>query len=288
MRVLILGGDGMLGHQLFIYLRPRHQVRVTLRRNLSAYQSLDLFDADSAYPEVEARSLDSLLEVMANFRPEVVVNCIGIIKQLPAAHEYIPSLEVNALFPHRLALLCQAAGVRLIHLSTDCVFSGRKGGYSESDQPDPVDLYGYTKLMGEVTTPPTLTLRTSLIGLELDRRVSLVEWFLAQAGPIKGYTRAIFSGFTTLELSRIIEKIMLEHGSATGLYHVAARPISKYDLLVMIRDRLGLSIEIRPDDGFRCDRSLDGRRFREEFGYQPPTWESMIDELCRVILETRS
>jgi dTDP-4-dehydrorhamnose reductase len=279
MRILILGGDGMLGHQLLKVWQPRHDVRCTLRQDLPAYATFGLFSAENSYAGIDVRSLARLTEVLADFRPEAVVNCVGIVKQRPTAKESIPSLEINALLPHRLAVLCKGMGARLAHLSTDCVFNGKKGNYQESDPADAEDLYGKTKYLGEVQDENCLTLRTSIIGRELTRKKSLLEWFLAQAGPVKGFRNAIYNGFTTLEMSRIIETMLLEHPTASGVYQVSSEPINKYDLLLLFREKLGHAVEILPDESFCCDRSLDSSRFRREFNYTPPTWESMIDEL---------
>jgi dTDP-4-dehydrorhamnose reductase len=279
MRILILGGDGMLGHQLFKTLSARHDARVTLRQGLLAYKEFNLFSAENAYERVEVGSLDRLIDVLGEFRPEAVVNAVGIVKQRSAAKEDIPSLEINSLFPHRLGGLCKAAGMRLVHMSTDCVFSGRKGKYRENDSSDAEDLYGRTKYLGEVDDSHCMTLRTSIIGEELSRRQGLLEWFLAQRGSVQGFRNAIFSGFTTLELSRIIERILTEYPEKGGLYHVSSDPISKFDLLTLIKQEMGLGIEIIPTEEPRVDRSLDSARFRREFNYTPPTWEGMIREL---------
>lgn len=283
MRILILGGDGMLGHQLFKHLRPRHDVRVTLHQPLPAYGPYGLFSAENSYSGLDIIQLERLMEVLADFHPDVVVNGIGIIKQRAASRESIPSLEINALFPHRLAILCRMIGARLIHISTDCVFSGKKGNYSEEDIPDAEDLYGRSKYLGEVNDSHCLTFRTSMIGRELSRKQSLLEWFLAQKDTIKGFRGAIFTGFTTLELSRIIERMIVDYPSAAGLYHVSSEPISKYDLLMLVKKKLNLGIEIVPDNSYQCDRSLDSSRFRREFHYKPPAWEDMVEELSRDI-----
>jgi len=279
MRILILGGDGMLGHELFKRLQLRHEVKVTLRQDLIAYNRFDLFSRENAYDGIDIRSLERLTEVMADFRPEVIINAVGIVKQRLDANEYIPSLEINALLPHRLATLCKAMSSRLIHLSTDCIFSGKKGNYQDSDYSDAEDLYGKTKYLGEVNSSNSITLRTSIIGRELSRHSSFLDWFLSQTGMVKGFTRAIFTGFTTLEMSRIIEKILLEYPDATGVYQVSSSPISKYDLLMLIREKLGHDIEIIADDSYVCDRSLNSERFRAKFNYTPPSWPTMIEEL---------
>ncbi|MBU2549825.1 MAG: SDR family oxidoreductase [Proteobacteria bacterium] len=287
MRVLIPGGDGMLGHRLLKHLAPRHDVRVTLRRELSAYAGFGIFNDRNAYPRVDVHS-DRLIEVMRAFRPEAVVNCIGLVKQRPDAEECRPGLEINALYPHRLADWCRDVKARLVHLSTDCVFSGQKGNYNEDDPFDAQDLYGQTKFLGEVCQPPCLTLRTSIVGPELSRKQGLIEWFLAQKGPINGFTNHIYTGLTTMEMGRVVEKLLIDHPRASGRYHVSSEPISKHDLLVLVKKKLGLPTEIRPHETpSPCDRSLDSTRFRQAFDYVPPTWEAMTDELCEELAKER-
>jgi dTDP-4-dehydrorhamnose reductase len=280
MKILILGGDGMLGHQLLKLLRERHEVKVTLRREFSAYSGSKLFSPQNAAAGVDVRATDKLLAALSDFRADAVVNAVGIVKQRSDGLDVIPNLEINALLPHRLALICRAIGSRLIHISTDCVFSGNRGQYREDDTPDPVDIYGHSKLLGEVTQRGVITLRTSIIGRSLYGNASLIDWFLRQQGRISGYRNAIFSGFTTKEVSRVIATLLEQHSSASGLYHLSSSAISKYDLLVRLRDRLGRSTEIVPDDSVRIDRSLDSTRFRSEFAYTPPSWDRMLEELA--------
>ncbi len=281
MRVLVTGGDGMLGHQVFKHLSVRHDVKVTLRQNLSSYQEYGLFDNENSYSGIDVRNLESILDVFADFQPQAVVNCVGIVKQRAVAKESIPSIEINSLLPHRLAVLCKSVSARLIHMSTDCVFSGKKGNYRECDPSDAEDLYGKSKYLGEVIGDNCLTLRTSIIGRELSRKKSLLEWFLNQKGTVKGYKYAIFSGLTTIEMSRIIEIILVNHPTVTGLYHVSSQPISKLDLLLKIKEALRLDTDIIADDSVRIDRSLESALFREKFNYQPPTWDDMIKELSK-------
>jgi len=283
MKILILGGDGMLGHQLLRLLRERHDVKVTLRQEFAAYAGSKLFSEENSFAGVDLRVSDRLLAVLSAFHPDAVVNAVGIVKQRPDGLDIIPNLEINALLPHRIALICRAIGARLIHISTDCVFSGNRGQYREDDTPDPVDIYGHSKLLGEVIQPSVITLRTSIIGRSLYRNASLIDWFLCQQGRISGYRNAIFSGFTTKELARVIEMLLQRRGDASGLYHLSSSPISKYDLLVRLRDRLGRGVEIVPDDSVRIDRSLDSSRFRVEFAYAPPSWDSMLEELADAI-----
>ncbi len=283
MRVLILGGGGMLGHQLFKRLHVDHDTRVTLWRDVSAYAEFGLFTNKDAYPLLDVRDRDRMFDAFSDFHPAAVINAVGAVRQRAAVKIDVADLEINALFPHRIANLCRVMGSRLIHVSTDCVFSGMTGNYTEDDLPDPDDIYGRSKLLGEVSEDHCITLRTSIIGTQLFHKKSLLEWFLAQSGQIKGFNRAIFSGFTTFELSHVIERLLVEYPNASGIYHVSSQPISKFDLLMLIKAALNLPIEIVPDGSVICDRSLDSTRFREKFGYEPPTWEMMIEELANDI-----
>ena len=286
MRILILGGDGMLGHQLLKSWGNAHDVHVTLRKKLAAYQAFGLFHTGNSSPGIDACHIESVAAVLKAFQPEAVVNAVGIVKQRAESHDAILSLEINALLPHRLSEVCGEMGARLIHISTDCVFSGSKGKYTEDDPEDASDLYGRSKLLGEVTGPHAITLRTSIIGQELSRKSGLIEWFLQQQGTIKGYDQAIYSGFTTLEMARIIEKILVGHPKLSGLWHVASQPISKYKLLNNLSSALGRNdIKIERDTTFVCDRSLNGSRFQQATGYEPPAWATMLGELAQHIKE---
>ena len=288
MRILILGGDGMLGHRLLIDLSRSHDVRVTLRQEREVYRPFAIFTPENSYAGIDVRDTDRVGTVLANCRPDAVINAVGLVKQRADGLDPIPNLEINALLPHRLAALCNSLDIHLVHISTDCVFSGRRGNYAEDDEPDPIDVYGHSKLLGEVVAPGCVTLRTSIIGRELARKTSLLEWFLAQTGRVHGYKNAIFSGFTTLELSRIMEKLITHFPESSGMYHVSSFPISKFDLLTLIRKEFGLEVEIDPDTQYRCDRTLDSTRFRRDFNYTPPTWPDMIRELAREYTANRA
>lgn len=281
-KVLILGGSGMLGHKLWQVLASRFESYVTFRSSFDKYRHYDLFDPTRVVEQVSAENFESVAQALATVRPAVVINCIGIIKQVPEAQDPLVSISINALFPHRLAQACRNAGIRLIHVSTDCVFSGRKGAYIEEDLPDPCDLYGRTKLLGEVVTDGCLTLRTSIIGRELASAHGLFEWFFRQRGnTVNGYTRAIYSGFPTLILAELIGDIIEKYPTLSGLWHISSEPISKYALLFLIKEIFKLDIRIVKDSTFFCDRSLDSSRFREVTGYEPPTWPEMIAAMAR-------
>ena len=281
-RVLILGGAGMLGHKAFQVLSEDFDVGVTFRRFDDRLRATALFPEQRVINEVDATDLSSIKRALSRFSPDCVLNCIGIIKQLKEAKDARASIYTNALFPHLLAELCQDIGARLIHVSTDCVFSGRKGSYRESDAADADDLYGRTKYLGEVAYPGTLTIRTSIIGRELFSNVSLVDWFLSQRGnKIRGFRRAIFTGFTTLALAREISRIIRVQPKLSGLYQVSADPINKYELLLLLRQAYGIDVEIEPYDDFLCDRSLCSDRYRSETGFRPMEWPAMVHEMAQ-------
>ena len=229
--------------------------------------------------DIDAENSDSLVEIFNTFSPNLVINCIGVVKQAEKAVNPLTIIPINSLFPHRVANLCRLAGVRFIHISTDCVFSGSKGNYVETDLPDAADLYGLTKYMGEVTSGNAITLRTSIIGHELSGAQSLLEWFLIQSGFILGYSKAIFSGVPTVELARIIRDYVVPNEDLAGLYHVSAEPISKYDLLLLVANEYCKEIEIRSDNRIKIDRSLDSRCFQLKTGYVPKPWPELIQQM---------
>lgn len=280
-RVLILGGGGMLGHKLWQVCRAELDAHVTLRSPLARYARLGLFEPDRTIDEVDVEEFPSVERAVTRVAPEVVVNCVGVVKQLEAARDPVVSIAVNALFPHRLARLTASRGIRLVHVSTDCVFAGTRAGYTEDDRPDADDLYGRTKALGEVTGPGCLTLRTSIVGRELEGRLSLVEWFLAQrGGQARGFTRAIFSGLTTLAFSRVVRDLIRMRPSLAGLYHVSAEPISKHDLLRLLDECYHAGVRIEPSAELSIDRSLSSDRFRRAAGFAPMPWPEMVREMA--------
>lgn len=285
MRVLVLGGGGMLGHKVFQVLSEKLETYAAFHRENGAWQVYPMYkDLDHKYLHggVDVRHFHDVIRVFKRVQPDVVVNCVGIIKQVEEAQNPVISLKVNALFPHLLAEFCRTVDTRLIHISTDCVFSGSKGNYREEDYPDAGDLYGRTKLLGEVEGEGCLTIRTSIIGRDFRRDTGLLEWFLSSEGlTIKGYSRAEFSGLTTQALAEIIKKIILDFPDLSGLYHVSSESIDKYTLLTEIRDALDVQIDIKKDRQVEIDRSLNSDRFREDTGIRIPAWKEMINELAK-------
>jgi len=284
MRILILGGNGMLGHKAWQILSKELDVYMTIRGDFSEIEEFGIFDREKTICGVDVLDFPNLEKRVEKLYPEAILNCVGVVKQVDEAHDTIKSIEINSLLPHQLARLCSQINARLIHLSTDCVFSGCQGNYKEADIPDPLDLYGRTKLLGEVIEGRALTIRTSIIGPELKTRHGLLEWFLSQEGKtIKGYQKAIFSGFSTAVLSDILKDIILKHRDLRGLYHVSSKPISKFDLLTLIKEKMKLDVKIIPDDEFKCDRSLDSSKFRREVAYYPPSWKEIVKEMAEEI-----
>ena len=280
-KVLILGGTGMLGHMLFkqLSLQKNLDVYATVRTSsgLSLWFSPDL--VKKIRTDVDADNFDTVIRVFASIHPDIVINCIGLIKQLPIASDPLAAITINSLLPHRISMICRSAGARMIHISTDCVFDGAKGDYTEQDPSDAKDLYGRSKFLGEVEYPHCITLRTSIIGHELKGKLGLIEWFLAQEGKVRGFTHAIYSGFPTIEFARIITDYILPNPELAGVYHVSSDPISKYDLLKLVARKYDKKIEIEPYDDFRQDRSLDSSLFRRLTGYMPPSWPELVDKM---------
>jgi len=276
-KVLVLGASGMLGNTLlrFLATSPGIDVVGSIRGARIPEGLADEFHhlLRTGIDVTEESRLSSLLDAE---RPDTLVNCVGLVKQRHEAQSPELAIRINALIPHVLARLCSKAGTRLIHISTDCVFDGASGNYREDSAANCADLYGRSKLLGEVTEGGALTLRTSIIGAELGNGFGLLSWFLRQDGSTRGFTRAIFSGMTTLELSRVIRDYILTDRTLQGLYHVSADPISKYDLLHLIGEVYGKQLRLDKDDGLIIDRSLDSTAFRNRTNYRPPDWPSLI------------
>ena len=278
MKVMIFGAGGMLGSTLIktISHNSSYEVYGTLRNKINFF---DKNNSIKIFTNISGEKIKDIREILMQIKPDIIINCIGVVKQLKAANDHELSIFTNSLFPHQLHKLCKEINARLIHISTDCVFSGKKGLYSENDNPDPSDLYGLSKLLGEINSENVLTIRTSMIGHSLNSNHGLIDWFLDQNIKIKGYRKAIFSGLTTLELSKVILKYVLPKNSLNGIIHISNVPISKFDLLNLVSGVYKKSIIISPDDNLIVDRSLNSSKFLKQTGYGPPSWETMIEEM---------
>lgn len=278
MRILVLGVSGMLGNAMYRTLSESVDLEVwgSVRSSgAKRYFAESLRDRILAGVDVE--NMDSLSSLFERVRPQVVVNCVGLVKQLVESNDPLVALPINAMLPHRLSRYCALVGARLVHFSTDCVFSGKRGAYRESDVSDAQDLYGKSKFIGEVSDDAhALTLRTSIIGHELASRHGLVEWFLHQEGSVRGYRRVVFSGLPTVELSRVVRDVVIPQAGLSGVHHVASAPITKHDLLELVAKAYGKATRIEPDDSVVIDRSLVADQFRDLTGYVAPDWPELV------------
>lgn len=278
MKVLVLGCSGMIGSTMFRILARNANWDVIGSRRSAARPELPAGGVARWVCGVDLANTDQLVRLFRDVNPDVVVNCAGLTKHLPSGNDPVPALTMNALLPHRLAELCEISHARLIHISTDCVFSGKKGNYCEDDEPDATDVYGKTKYLGEVSGRGLVTLRTSTIGHEIGTQFGLLEWFRAQER-CKGYRKAIFSGLPSVELARVVRDIVIPDVSLGGLYHVGAEAIDKDALLRLIAKVYGKQVEIETDDQVVIDRSLDSQRFAAATGYRSPSWPVMIESM---------
>jgi dTDP-4-dehydrorhamnose reductase len=279
-KILILGASGMLGNavmRLFCSDKDFETYGTARSRNAEKYFPPHVRERLLFGSDVE--NTDEILALFDRVKPDVVINCIGLVKQLAAADDPLSAIPINSLLPHRLARICSVSGARFVHISTDCVFSGLKGYYVENDYSDAKDLYGRSKYLGEVDYPNAITLRTSIIGHELVGHRSLIGWFLAQEGKVRGYKNAIFSGLPTIEIAKVIKNYVIPNEKLHGLNHVSATPISKFDLLTLVAKIYGKKIDIEPDESFVIDRSLDSSYFRNKTGYTPATWDVLINQM---------
>ena len=283
-KVMVLGGAGMLGHKVFQVLRSRFSgVFCSVREDVksSPFDRVELLHGEDVIGGVDVTDFESMKVLLGRLRPHFVVNCVGVIKQRAESTSAVPSITINSLLPHVLAQMAEGWGGRVIHFSTDCVFSGKNGSYTESDASDAEDLYGRSKYLGEVAGSNALTLRTSIIGRELCEHRSLLDWFLGQrGGKIQGYRRVIYSGVTTNFLARLVGEIITKHPDLSGLYQVASDPISKHDLLCLLKEAYEMDVEIEPDDREVSDRSMKCDRLRSAIGFTCPPWPELVRELA--------
>ena len=276
MKVIILGADGMLGHKIFSFFCDIGLNVIGTIKEINKNNELFITKYKKNIKNgFNADNIEDFKKLFYLGKPDYIVNCIGIIKQLKISNDPIISISLNSLFPHKIAEICIKSGIKLIHLSTDCVFSGDKGNYSEENSPDANDLYGKSKLLGEIDYGNCLTLRTSIIGHELGTRNGLIEWFLSQENEINGYANSIFTGFPTVEIANILYEKVIK-SDLTGVYHLSSVPISKYQLLNIVKEVYGKKINIIPFNNKKEDRSLNSGKFRNSTNYQPPEWADLI------------
>lgn len=275
-RVVVLGVGGLLGSAVIktLSIAGDYQVIGMSRTDISQVRPISIKNAELHYG-IDVRNTAELGEFLCACKPEVVINCVGVVKQKGEAVGNVDAIAINAVFPHQLSELCSPLGCRVIHISTDCVFSGVEGNYKEGDTANATDVYGLSKRLGEIDAP-NLTLRTSVIGREIKDHVGLLDWFLSQEKDVLGYSRAIFSGLPAPEIAAVLRDFVIPNKSLAGLYHLAANPISKYELLKLIANEYGLTTHVVKDSTFKIDRSLNAEKFNSETGYTPPTWQALV------------
>ena len=280
--VLVLGAAGMLGHMLVRTLSDSHRVVGTTSHSFGHSGKLtEILPRDRCVDLLDVRDFIKVGRTIRDWQPDVVVNCIGLIKHKMDDDRVLDTVLINSVFPHQLARQCDELKTRLIHFSTDCVFDGNPGVKRLTDTPDATDVYGTTKRLGEVGYGTSLTLRTSFVGRQIVGAEELVEWVISQrSGQITAYKNAIYSGLTTRALSDVVRQIIDRHPNLVGLYQVASSPITKFDLISHLNDKLQLDITINPDTKFECDRTLDGTDFGRVTGIQVPSWDEMLSEFC--------
>jgi len=281
--ILILGGTGMLGHKIFQHYLLRFPGTLCTMHSKASdapYSRIAMFQSPQVIEGIDGLDFKKLSHLLLRLKPDFIVNCIGVIKQREEASSHISTITLNSLLPHQLAELCSKWGGRLIHFSTDCVFSGCQGMYKEDDPSDAEDLYGKTKFLGETTEANALTIRTSIIGRELANHRSLLDWFLSnKGGHVKGYRKSIYTGVTTNHLAEVVADIILHYPQLHGVYQVASEPISKYELLCLLKEAYALDVVIDPVDGEDTNRSMDGSRFHAATGYVSPSWPTLVQQL---------
>lgn len=280
MKVLIIGSTGMLGYSLFANMADSDDIDVygtvrSIKGKEHYFSGLE----DRLIEGVFASDLASIESAIETVKPDVVINCIGLIKQHSISKQHIDAITINSLLPHQLADLCSKFSCKLIHFSTDCIFDGKKGLYEENDIPDALDLYGTSKRLGEVTYDEHLTLRTSIIGHELGSSVSLVDWFLSQEESTNGFSKAVFSGLPTCVIAHLLIKVILPANSLSGLYHLSAEPINKFDLLNLISETYDKQIEIKESVDLEIDRSLNSNKLRSVLNLDIPSWKELVSEM---------
>lgn len=280
MDVLVLGASGMLGRTMLRVICENQDWHVsgTIRGEKAISQFPDYL-TNNIITGIDIANANSLEKIIIKQQPDIVINCIGVTKNINESNNPVVVIPANSVLPHRLAKTCAEINSRVIHISTDCVFAGDKGNYKEGDNADAKDLYGLSKYLGELRSPNAITLRTSIIGHEALTKNGLLEWFLSQQGNCKGYARAIFSGLPTVTLAEIIRDHVIPNKDLSGLYHIAGPAISKYDLLKIIAKEYNKDIDIERDETLKLDRSLNVDKFRAATGYVAPDWPSLIKSM---------
>lgn len=282
MRVLVLGASGLIGHTLVRELSRYYEVYGTLHFSKSHYDNI-FFRKHSFIFDIDIMNFDIVKGIIYALKPDYIINCVGITKRKIDKQNIEDATFVNACFPHKLVRFAQLNENRVIHFSTDCVFDGKKGNYLEEDLTTAEDIYGRTKALGEIINYNNcLTIRSSFIGQELYSKTELLDWFLSQDGnSIKGFKNTLYSGVSTIFMTKVVRKVIDSFPEISGLYNLAPSiPISKYDLLNLAKDIFDVHVKIIPDYSIIHKPTLDGSKFKEITGIVIPDWREMLEELA--------
>lgn len=282
MKILVLGAGGMIGHKMYQVLSMEYpETYACFKRGFDEYKELGLFNQSYVIDDIDVYEFGKLEKMLNQLRPNVILNCVGITLRKKEIQNLEYCLEVNSLMPHRLKCWSAQNNAYLVHFSTDCVFDGAIGEYTENSPPSAKDNYGKTKYLGEVLGPRCLTLRGSMIGRELYGKTELLEWALAQRGKtIKGYANALYSGVTTSIMAELVTRILKLPSRLEGVYQVSSEPISKLDLLRKINHVFDLKMQIDEDCSYVSKKDLNSSKIRREIGFVCPSWDEMINQLA--------
>ena len=277
MKIYIIGITGMLGGKLFLEFLQNRNFKVrgscrSLTQQINKYKKFIDLNCD-------VKNLEMINKKLVKYKPDLVINCAGVVKQkIGKNFDEKNTFYVNSIFPHELYKISSKIKSRLIHFSTDCVFDGKKGNYNENFLPNSTDLYGLSKILGEVNYKNSLTLRTSIIGHEFNNKFGLLEWFLSQKKKCDGFSECYFSGFPTIEIYLILLKI-IKNKRLFGIYHLSSQKISKFQLLSLISKIYKFKISIRKNINLQIDRSLNSNKIKKIIDYKSPPWSKLIKNM---------
>ena len=275
MRILILGIDGMIGHKIAQSLSYDYEVIGSSRKNINL-EDIGLTKGLLFNNDFLKNDYDTFLNKIL---PDIIINCIGITTRRGISNNSLNTDFINNQFPHKILEWTSKKNKKLIHFSTDCVFSGKKGNYLDGDQPDAEDIYGLSKAKGEINSENALTIRCSMIGREIYNHTELFEWLYSMKNKeIKGYTNVIYSGVTTFWMGQVINKLLSENMNLNGIYNIASKPISKYELLFKLSNVFKLNVNIIPNPNIKSNKVLISKKFTEITGINIPNWDELIGE----------
>ena len=283
MKVMILGGAGMLGHQVYLKLKTEFgatNVAITLRKTKQHYDKFGIFKEAVAFDELDVLNFPQVEVALNKFKPDYIINCIGLTLRKKELGDVEKCIQVNSMLPHRLAKWGELNNSRVIHFSTDCVFDGKKGNYTEKDIPTADDLYGQSKFLSEIIYPNSLTIRLSVVGRELEGKTEFIEWFLSHKGKsVNGFAGVNYSGLSTNVVAKELIRIIKNYPKISGTYQMASEPMNKFDILKIVNEIYQTKTEIKESADYKNDKTLNCDLYTQLTGFKKPSWKSMIAEM---------